>query len=297
MLLRVAVDDVERRIVHPRQVDVVAGDERQVGWNPRSELAQRFQRADGELVVARDQRRRRLAQPEQPANGGVPGLAGEPPAHDEPAVAVETELRSEAPVRGDACAAAELTLLARDHADPRMAQCGEMAESLPHSRRVVRADGVRARSRHLAIEEHARRHAGKPLGQPRRALVRHRGDQPVDPPLAERRDELRLVLGVAPGVGQHERVAVRVQHGIGSLRDRGEDRVRDVRDDEADRARRARAHAARRHVRPVIEGLHRVGHPLTGAGADERIVVEDARDRRDGDLRPLGDLFDRRSHG
>ena len=64
------------------------------------------------------------------------------------------------------------------------------------SRRVVRADQSaadpgtsRSKSTHAALEQAARPAAA--------SFVRHRGDQAVDAPLTERRDELRLVLRVA----------------------------------------------------------------------------------------------------
>ena len=71
-----------------------------------------------------------------------------------------------------------------------------------------------------------------------------------------------LVLGVVRRVGDHERIAPRAESLVGRLRDRREERVRDVADDQPDGAGRARAHAAGGDVRAVAEGLARDEHPV-----------------------------------
>ena len=104
---------------------------------------------------------------------------------------------------------------------------------------------------------------------------------------------IRVVLGVR----EHERVPVRHEHAVDALCDRREERVRDVGDDEPDRVAGARPHAASGDVRAILERLHGVEHPPPGSVAHERVVVQDARDGRDGDPRPLCDFLDRRRHG
>ena len=196
----------------------------------------------------------------------------------------------------DPRAASQLALASCDHRDAPVAEPGETFQGLGHAGVVIGPDGVGVRPGHVPVEEHGR----EPLESLREAggaLVRDRCDQPVQPPLAQRGEECGFVVRVVLGVREHERVAVRHEHAVDALCDRGEERVRDVGDDEPDRVAGARPHAAGGDVRPILERLHGVEHPPPGSVAHERVVVQDARNGRDGDPRPLCDFLDRRRHG
>ena len=69
-----------------------------------------------------------------------------------------------------------------------MAEPGESLERLGDSGVVIRPDRVGIRSRHVAVEEDGDE-AVQPLREAGRPLVCHGRDQPVEPPLPQRRKE------------------------------------------------------------------------------------------------------------
>ena len=171
-----------------------------------------------------------------------------------------------------------------------MAEAGQMAERGDEPGAVIRQHRVGARAWNVPVEQHRRPERRDPVGEPRCALVRDRDDQPVQPPLAQGGDQLLLVAGVVRGVGDHQRESPRAQGKVRSPRDRCEERVGDVADDEADGAGRARPHAARRHVGPVPEGRARRVHAVAHLRSNERLAVERTGDGRDRDSGFAGDI-------
>ena len=125
----------------------------------------------------------------------------------------------------------------------------------------------------------------------RRVVLACQGeDQSVGSPLLEQPHVLGVELWIALGVGEEHRVAGVAQRSFGSLDDLGEELVRDVADDEADRAGLAAAEALREQVGLVPELLDRPANPLAHDRADVGMVGEDAGDRRHGDACARGDL-------
>jgi hypothetical protein len=99
------------------------------------------------------------------------------------------------------------------------------------------------------------------------------GDAAVDEHLGQ------LVLGrPARGLGgQHRRVALPRQRLADDLRQGREDRVLQLRGDQADQALAALAQPHRTFVAEDVEGGQ---HGLAGGGGDARLPVEDAADGR-----------------
>ena len=91
-----------------------------------------------------------------------------------------------------------------------------------------------------------------------------------------------LLARIVVRVGQDERVARFMQRVLGAAHHPGEERVRDVRDQHADRERAAHLQAPRDTVHAVPERVGGVPHPFDGLGAHHpgRPLVEGARRRR-----------------
>ena len=70
--------------------------------------------------------------------------------------------------------------------------------------------------------------------QRRVRLVEHGDHEPVDAALREERNVRRLEERIAERVGQKQRVPVRMERRLDACGDLGDQRVRDVSDDEAD---------------------------------------------------------------
>jgi len=121
---------------------------------------------------------------------------------------------------------------------------------------VIREDTAHRDPLHVAIEHDNR---DLELAQPNDRLgirlVQHRDDETVDTPPGEEPDVGGLHRRVAERVGEEHRVAVGVHRRLHAHDDLGEQRVRDVADDEADRERLAAPEALREQVGLVPESL------------------------------------------
>ena len=280
----------------PRDVDVVAGDERDVGRDTEAVLAHGEHDTDEDLVAPGDDRRRRIVHHEQLTHGQVPRLGAQFTDADEAIVErhlPQLEMGSEG---FDANPAPALTLAPGDQSDTAVTEAEQVVERTRHAGRVVGQYRLGPRPRALTVEQHAGAERRQRVSHPRLALVDERDHQSIDPALTERRDRIGLATGIVLRVREHERVSALVEREVGTLRDRREERVREVVDDESDRKTRSGSHRPRRAVGPVVEVLHGLDDTGSSCFADEGIVVQHAGHRRDGNLGALGDFLDRGGH-
>ena len=175
----------------------------------------------------------------------------------------------------------------------RWPRLGEVPDRLGEPGAVVGQHGVGTRARYLAVEEHRRLKGADPVAEAGGAFIRGRDDQAVEATLTERGDQLRLVIGVVRGVGDHQCVATGAERRVRSLCDSREQRVRDIADDEADGACRPGAHAPGGDVGPIPERLARREHAIAYLGPDERLVVQRTRDGGDRNAGLARDIVDR----
>ena len=105
---------------------------------------------------------------------------------------------------------------------------------------------------------------------------------PVGRAGAQRLERAALAVGVVRHIDQRDRVAGPPRGGLGAAQHRPEERVRDVGDHEADRARRARAQRAGRYVGAVAELLGSAAHGSVRARGDPSsgLAGQHQRDRR-----------------
>ncbi len=281
--------------MQPGDVDIVAGDHRELARKPDALVAERLEDADRELVVPDDQRRRAIVKGQQLVRQPGAVLPTRFDRANQAALDRKPEAAGMPAKRDDAGAAAQLRLAPGDQRHTSVPEPGQPLEGFADAGLVVGAHGVRRGAGDVAIEED-RREVLEPIGERERPFVGDCDDQAVDPPLTESGEKAGLVLDVVSRVREDEGVAVRVQSGVDTLRDGREERIRDVRDHEAHCPARARPHAAGSDVWPVVERLHRIDDTAPRFVADERVVVQDAGHGRHRDAGALRDLSDRRWH-
>ena len=232
------VDGRQRWIRHRSELDVVVADHRNVVRYAHPSPAEPVDDADRQEVVGAEDRGRGRGGEElfggSQARRGVHRLDLE---FDQIALRLESRVgqrrhEADAPV-----------LALRDgqrpvhECDPPVAQLEEMLTGQPAAEHVVDDDGRDVTGRAAMVEEHERDTA---VGQPFEiALVLARGidDDPADA-LARQRVERAPLVGQQPvGVADHDRLAVRRGQVLGPAGDLGEERVPDVRHDQADERR------------------------------------------------------------
>ena len=145
----------------------------------------------------------------------------------------------------------------------------------------------------VAIDHHQRgperghRHEG--VAVPGR---RSRGDHnPVHLPRAEQIQLAPLLARVLAGAAQQQPVAACADDRVDPGDDLHEERVHQVRDDDAERVRAPQREAAGDRVGPVAELLDARHHPRAGRVADVGLAVDDLGDGRDRHAQIGGDPF------
>ena len=180
--------------------------------------------------------------------------------------------------------------------DPAVAVGDEVIDRQARAAHVVEQDAVRLDPPRRAVEEDDRR-AKAGFGLQEAVVMAHRHDHySADATLDERRDDVPLALDVLVGAGGDEEMAA----GSGDLLDgpghRGEEGVRHVADDKADRRR---AHAVAEAPGVVVPAEAQVADrlldPVGGLGTDARLVVDDPRDGLEAHVGPRGDVAERGS--
>ena len=124
------------------------------------------------------------------------------------------------------------------------------------------------------VDEHHRRPL-LPGGQVGLVRAHAHHDQAADLAPQQRLQGGALAVGAVVKAGHHDRHAPAHQVKFDAARHRGEERVSEVGNGQADRGVRAGAETPGQQVRHVVQLLHGPAHPLTGLLGDVGIVVED----------------------
>ena len=288
-----------RRVEQIRGDRLVERDERDVLRDAMPALAQPAQQAGGERVGAADHRRRRLGERHQLARRDARVLLEarrlaraqvlrrqrQPGAPDGRAEGLQPlAARALQHVVG-----AGADRLRRAHVgDPPVAvRVDEVLDQQPHAAVVVHRHGARAALRRDVVEEDGG-HADVLIAPGRRH------QQPVHLMRAQRAQRLALARGRAPGVEHQHVVARRLERVLGALERAGVERRADVRHDEPDRHRRARAQRAREAVGLEAQPLRDLPHAPPRVLVDERALGQRARRRRLRDTGLGGHVGERR---
>ena len=159
-------------------------------------------------------------------------------------------------------------LRSRDQPDVAVPEVEQVADRGAHARTVICEHSAHTvELRDLPVEQHARPlDLAERVQRRRLGLAREREDQPVHAALREHPDVLGVELGIALRVREQHGVPLLAQPALGALDDLGEQRVRDVADDEPDRVRGPAAQPLGEQVRPVAELAHGREHALAHRG-------------------------------
>ena len=151
---------------------------------------------------------------------------------------------------------------------------GEVRDRLAGAAQVVLDHVDAGKPPRGPVDEHHRRPL-LPGGQVGLIRAHAHHDQAADLAPQQRLQGGALAVGAVVQAGHHDRHATADQVEFDAARHRGEERVGEVGNGQADRGVRAGAEAAGQQVRHVIQFLHRPAHPLAGLLGDVRIIVED----------------------
>ena len=168
-----------------------------------------------------------------------------------------------------------------------------MRHELTGARDAVPLDEIVPESRDRAIDQHEWHAVARQQFEVRLRAVADRGDEQAVHLEGEHiLDVAALTLEIGLSVAENDVVAGAPGRLLRSTDNEGEERVRDVRDDHADRVRRPLDQAAREPVGDISElrdrALHAAARLVTHAGA----VIEHPRDRHRGDADLASDIPD-----
>ena len=184
----------------------------------------------------------------------------------------------------------ERVLVTCHEADALVAELDEMLGRDPPGSALVHTDGGHVELLGATVHEHEPRTALEELrvvGVPP-ADVRDLGrdeEHPLDTTLEQHPHVIALPPGGAVRVAEDRRESAAGGMHLHRLGQRGEDRVREVRDEEADRG--GRLDAARRHVQEVA---HRPLDALLRLGPHRGRAAHDTRGRRQANPGSVGDV-------
>ena len=273
------------------QVDLVAGDQRDVVRDPDPVPVQGPDAARQDLVAAGDDRGRARVHGQDLFGAALAVLRGQRADQADRLVGHAAGghcLRH----AGDPLADGPQVQATGDERDPAVAEVQQVVDGGTHPRLVVVAHDARVELRVDVAVDHDHRHIDLVQHVERLllALARQRQDHPVDATRLEEPDVRRIELGLVLRVHQQHRVARLAQHRLRARGDGRDERVGDVADHVADRKRRAATQALGQEIRLVLELVDRVEHALAHVGADVRVPRQDARnggDRDVGEIRHL----------
>ena len=284
----------QKRIEPRRVLDVVEADERDVVGDLEPGCAHRLDRAERNEVVDGEDRRGSVRELEQP---GHPGRAS---------ARVRRGLRHQRRVEGDAggvqrrliplsaVAGGRDVVRLHDEPDPSVSERDEMVDELARAARAVAEDDVAVDTRDGAIDEDERNAELGESPQMFSGAIAHRRDHhPLDAVCDQLFDDVPLDTQVCAGVAEDHVVIGSARNLLRGPNDRGEERIRDVRDDHRERARPLPAEPAGEAARHVTELGDRLFDPFPCLGADPFAVVDHPRNSHRGDSRQPGYVSDR----
>jgi hypothetical protein len=294
-LLDAVRDDGEGRVEQREPLDVVERDDRDVGAHALAEPVEHGDGAHGHEAVGGEQRGRRLVELEQGVHGGRPAGGLEVADVDQVGVGAEAQLGGRGRPRLEPLTPGGHALRARDVPDALVAEVDQVLHGGADA-----GDAVGRHARHVdagdrAVDEHRRHLAGEQRVDAGRVGALRGDDDAVDAARDEGVEVAVLLLAVLVGVAEQGDVAELEQRLLDGVGEVGEERVADVRHEQADRVGAGRAQRAGLGVRPEVEladGPFDLGPRLGGGG---RIARQHARGRRGRDAGALRHVPDR--HG
>ena len=183
-----------------------------------------------------------------------------------------------------------------DDGDAAVTDADQLADGRMHAALVVRDDTVEELTVDLTVEQdHGDAECLKivePLHRIGVLLGDRRDDDAAQAVLAHGLQDLMLAVRIFCGVEQQNVIAPLISHPGDALEQQGEERVVDIRDDDADGRRGRGAERTGRAVGDVVELADGIHHAAVALFADRVAVIDDARDRCDGDTGLSGDLVD-----
>ena len=205
-------------------------------------------------------------------------------------------LAQRAVVAAQALAAGARGLGAGDDGDAAVTDADQLTDGRIHAALVVRDDTVEELAVDLTVEQHHRDaeclKIVEPLHRIGVLLGDRRDDDAAQAVLAHGLQDLMLAVRIFCGVEQQNVIAPLIGHPGDALEQQGEERVVDIRDDDADGRRGRGAERTGRAVGNVVELADGIHHAAVALFADRVAVIDDARDRCDGDTGLSGDLVD-----
>ena len=173
----------------------------------------------------------------------------------------------------------------------------EMLGGQPPAQAMVGGDARQpARAGGIGVEEHDRhRHTGQPLRVPA-GRARRRDDEPVHAALEEEVEVGELALRVIGRVPEHDAIAAGVRLVLDGADDEREERIGDVRHQQAERPGLATLQRAGDGGRGVVELADRGEDALAGRGPRDGGAGHDARHGRGRHPGTARDVDDRRRH-
>ena len=160
-----------------------------------------------------------------------------------------------------------------------MAERDQVLDELARAAEAVAEHDVGLDAGNRAVDQHER---DSELREPPQVALRPVADgcdhDPLDPVGDHLLDHLALELEVGARVAEEHAEAGAPRDVLRSADDQREERVRDVRDDQRERARPLPAQPAREAARNVAELGDRLLDAPAGLGADPLAVVDHARD-------------------
>ena len=274
------------------EVGVVDAGDRDLVGDPHALLAARDHAADREDVVGRDHRGRPLLQREQALHHR--GRRGEVdrPVLSAALVELEAGLGQRGPHPGAALERAVIALGdGAQQAETAMAERDQVPGHLEGRSAVVEADARVAPQRVDAPGQHVGPAVALEQGEEGRVVVQADEHERVDAVADQLLGDPHLGLEVVVVLGQHQGIALRVEHRLHRARGARIERVVERRHDRADHLAAVPAQRARRAVWDVAQLGDRLAHQVLRARVDLVGRVEDARHGRRRDPGEAGDVL------
>src|SRR5512132_2560744 len=272
--------DGEERIEPRGVLDVVEAHERDVVRYLEVRGSYRFDRAERDEVVDREDRRWRTFQLAQLPHAVAPALRIDGRADDELAGDGESGALERVHVAAMPISRRRHLVRLHDKPDSRVAERDDVLDEAPGASGVVPDDDVAVDSGDSSIDEHEL-HAELVQAQEvvSRAVADRRNRDPLDTVRDQLLDHFSLQCEVRSGVAKEHAVAGAAGHVFGPADDQREEGVCDVRDDQRKRPCLLADQAAGEPARNIAELGDRLLDPLARLGTYAFTAVDDAGDR------------------
>ncbi len=265
------------------EFQVVEAEHRHIFRAAQSGLAQRRQSAQGDEVIAGEDRRRPRAQSQDGAHLFVAAQPVETALLD--VLGIDLYLRAlEGGAKSfESRARIRQLQVASDDRDAAMSHRQQVLGARACSGSVIHRDGIAGPARGPAVKADDRT-AARQVGTRVHAAVHRRDhDQPrhaIRPQLVQIR---ALFRGIVVGIAQHELIRILVRHILGAAHHSRKERIGDVRDDHSEDGGLVAAQSAGEFAGLIAEARDRFQYASAQRFAHRRVLVDDVRYRPDRD--------------